>query len=169
MQTHTDNTPATCSNNDYVVAGRIPSGQTKTPNQAIIQSNFIHHRHTPLIIYKMNIDLVCHFWRTRFNISAEHQEIQRCITEETVLAMLKDDYPQLEAEGERLRNTFLQFSLNAGIGLRHFKGRQNTYHFNAQRINPAHQSDSHTALALINTQGLITQTRNKSKFLHDFL
>ena len=117
----------------------------------------------------MDIDLVCQFWESHFEISVDHLAIQSCVKESTVLALFKDEYPQLYDSGERFRNTFIQISLNTGRELRHFKSLGNVYYFNAQRLSSARETETQTALALLNTHGLITDTTNKSQFLHDFL
>ena len=85
--------------------------------------------------------------------------------------MLKDEHPHLVDTGEPFVNVFRGYSLQAGLGLRHFKCSYTNPHasfYNARRISPVY---SHTpiSLSLLNSQGLISQNRNECQFLQGLI
>ena len=107
----------------------------------------------------MNLDAIIDFWTTKFEISADKLPIQECVTEDAALSLFKEAYPHIQVNEETYTLDFRRVSLSAGIGLRHFtpllSGNKSFY--NAKRLIPKKHSIS---LSLLNTQGLITNTKN---------
>ena len=116
----------------------------------------------------MNLDAIIDFWTTKFEISADKLPIQECVTEDAALLLFKEAYPHIQVNEETYTLDFRRVSLSAGIGLRHFTPllSGNKTFYNAKRLIPKKHSIS---LSLLNTQGLITNTKNKCSFLHGLI